>query len=93
MLIGTLQVELFLPEVFSLKEKRFVIQSLKTKVRNRFNAAVAEVDYQDKWQRACIGVACVSSEKQVLDSTLGKILDLFFEEDRIEVLGQVKEIL
>lgn len=93
MLIGTLQVELFLPDVFSLKEKRFVMQSLKTKVRNRFNASVAEVDYQDKWQRACIGVACVSSEQQVLDSTLGKILDLFFQEERIEVLGQVKEIL
>ncbi len=93
MLIGSLQVELFLPEVFSLKEKRFVVQSLKTKIRNRFNASVAEVDFQDKWQRACIGVACVSSDRQVLDSMMTKILELLYQEDRLEILGQVKEIL
>jgi uncharacterized protein YlxP (DUF503 family) len=93
MLVGTLQVEFLLPAAFSLKEKRFVLQSLKTKIQNKFNVSVAEVDFQDKWQRAVVGVACVSSDKQVIESTLTQVLELFFAEDRIEVLDQLKEIL
>jgi uncharacterized protein YlxP (DUF503 family) len=93
MLIGTLQVEVLLPDAFSLKEKRFVVQSLKTKIRNRFNVSVAEVDFQDKWQRALIGVACVSSDRQIVESTMDRVLELFFQEGRIEVLSQLKEIV
>ncbi|HEX9935085.1 MAG TPA: DUF503 domain-containing protein [bacterium] len=92
MMVGTLQVEFFLPDVFSLKEKRFVIQSLKTKIRNRFNVSVAEVDYQDKWQRAVFGVACVSADRQIVESTMDKVLDMCFQEDRIEVLNQSRDI-
>ena len=92
MLIGSLQVEVFFPEVASLKEKRYVMQSLKTKIQNRFNVSVAEVDHQDKWQRACLGIACVSSDRKVVDSTLQKILDVFIREDRLEVLGHVVEV-
>jgi uncharacterized protein len=63
MLVGTLQVEFLLHDAFSLKEKRFVMQSLKAKIQNRFNVSVAEVDFQDKWQRGAVAVACVSSDK------------------------------
>jgi len=93
MLIGSLQVEVFFPDVGSLKEKRYIMQSVKTKIQNRFNVSVAEVDHQDKWQRACLGVACVSSDKGVVDSMLQKVLDVFYQEDRLEVLGHVMEVL
>jgi uncharacterized protein YlxP (DUF503 family) len=92
MLVGTLQVEFLLTDAFSLKEKRFVLQSLKSKIQNRFNVSVAEIDFQDKWQRSTIGVACVSSDKKTIESTLDRVLELFFAEDRIEVLDQLKEI-
>ncbi len=92
MLVGTLQVEFLLTAAFSLKEKRFVLQSLKSKIQNRFNVSVAEIDFQDKWQRSTIGVACVSSDQKIIESTLTRVLELFFAEDRIEVLDQLKEI-
>ena len=93
MLIGTAQVELYLPGMLSLKEKRFVLKSLKTRIRNDFNVSVAEVDFQDKWQRACLGVACVSNDRRFLDETLSKVLNIITRDDRVEIVGQVIEIL
>ena len=54
------------PMSASLKNKRRVIKSLKTKLRGRYNASVAEVEHLDKWQRATIAVALVSNEKSKL---------------------------
>jgi uncharacterized protein len=93
MLIGTLRVDLFLPAASSLKEKRFALQSLKTKIRNRFNVSVAEVDFQDKWQRAELGVACVSSDRKVIDGMLNGVLELIEKDERVEVTDRVIEVL
>jgi uncharacterized protein YlxP (DUF503 family) len=92
MIIGTLQVELFIPESFSLKDKRFVLQSLKNKIRNTFNVSVAEVDFQDKWQRACMAFACVSTDRRYIDSVFSKVLNMIGSEDRVEVVDQRTEV-
>lgn len=60
MFIGVGRFELFIPTSTSLKDKRQVLRSVTQSVQKRFNVAVAEVDYQDKWQRAAIGVSCVA---------------------------------
>ena len=52
--------DLFIPASTSLKDKRQVVRSVTATVRNKFNVAVAEVDFQDLWQRSAIGVSCVS---------------------------------
>jgi uncharacterized protein len=57
--VGT--VEIHLPDVGSLKGKRHVLKGLKDRLRRRFEIAVAEVDHQDSWQRATLGLACVSA--------------------------------
>ena len=93
MLIGTVKVELYLPGTCSLKEKRFVLKSLITKIQNRFNVSVAEVEFQDKWQKVCLGIACVSNDRRFLDSTLSKVLNTITQEDRAEIIDQVTEIL
>ncbi len=54
------QVELHIPSSRSLKEKRAVIKPIVEGIRSRFSLSVAEVGFQDKWQRALIGVAVVS---------------------------------
>jgi len=46
----------------SLKEKRHVVQSLKERLRRKFNVSVAEIDYQDLWQRALVAAVTVSSD-------------------------------
>ncbi len=88
MMVGTLQVELLLPESFSLKDKRFVLQSLKSKIRSTFNVSVAEVDYHDKWQRSVLAFACVSAERRGIDSLFSHVLNAVEAENRVEVVAQ-----
>jgi uncharacterized protein YlxP (DUF503 family) len=92
MMLGTLQVELLIPGSFSLKDKRFVLQGLKTKIRSTFNVSVAEVDFHDKWQRTCVAFACVSADRRYLDSVFSKVLNAIDAEDRVEVVDQQVEI-
>ena len=58
--VAILTAELHFPEAASLKAKRQYVRSAKDNLRNRFGAAVAEVDHHDLWQRATLTVACVS---------------------------------
>ena len=86
MVVGTLRIDLHLPSSDSLKAKRSVVNHLKERLRTRFNVSVAEVDHQDLWQRAAIGVAAVSGDGGVLDRLLREILSVVEREDRVTVL-------
>ena len=70
--IGVLTLELQLSDAHSLKDKRHTVKSLKDRLRNKFNVAVAEIDYQDLWQRSLISAVTVSPDRvraeQVLQS-------------------------
>ena len=57
MVVGIVRFELHLPGAQSLKDKRQVVRSLKERLRERVHASVAEVEFQDLWQRAAIGLA------------------------------------
>jgi uncharacterized protein len=58
--VAVVRLELHIPTSRSLKEKRAVLRPIVEGLRHRFQISVAEVDYQDKWQRALIGLAVVS---------------------------------
>lgn len=73
MVIGLLALEIFLPYSQSLKDKRKVLNTLRDRVHSRFNAAFAELDYQDKWQRSRIGIVTLNSQKGFVDQVLQKI--------------------
>lgn len=60
MFIGVARYEIFIPASGSLKDKRQVLRAISSAVRNKFNVAIAEVEYQDLWQRAAFGVSCVA---------------------------------
>jgi len=79
-------LQLHLPASDSLKAKRSVLNRVKERVRSRFNASVAEVDHQDLWQRATLGVAVVASAPGMLDNVLRDILRAVESEDRLQVL-------
>ena len=68
--IGLLSVELYFPEAHSLKEKRMSVRSAKEQLRNRFGAAVAEVDHNDVWQRTRITAAVVAREAREAEKLL-----------------------
>ncbi|HYJ33959.1 MAG TPA: DUF503 domain-containing protein [Candidatus Binatia bacterium] len=81
-----MRLELHLPASDSLKAKRSVLNRVKERVRSGFNASVAEVEHQDLWQRATLGVAIVGSAPGALDNVLRDILRAVEREDRLQVL-------
>jgi uncharacterized protein YlxP (DUF503 family) len=80
MAVGLLTLELHLADAQSLKDKRQVLRSLKDRLRAHFNVAVAELDFEDTWQRSVIGVVTLSNEEQHVEEALQKVLA---EADRI----------
>ena len=60
--IGVLTLEIHIEESHSLKEKRHVVKGLKDRLRSRFNVSVAEIDYQDFWQRAVVAAVTISGD-------------------------------
>src|SRR3989442_1744000 len=60
--IGVLTLELRLENSHSLKDKRHVVKSLKDRLRNKFNVAVAEIEFQDLWQRAAVAAVTIASD-------------------------------
>ena len=75
MVIGTLQIRLVLRDARSLKDKRHVVKSIKDRLGNKFNVSIAEVDHQDEWQRATLGVAMVGTDTRYVNSVLSKLID------------------
>jgi len=74
MVIGTCTIELHLPGNGSLKGKRRVIKSIIQRVHNHFNVSIAEVGAQDLWQRAVLGVVCVSTDSAYTHNLLTKVV-------------------
>lgn len=71
--VGILTIELHFPESGSLKGKRKHVQSAKAQLRERFGAAVAEVDHHELWQRAALTVSCVTREYRELEGLLDAV--------------------
>ena len=85
MKVGVSQITLHLPQSHSLKDKRQIIKSIMARVRQQFEVAIAEVDEQDRWQIAQLGVSCVSNNSQHIDEILGRVRR-YIEETRPDVI-------
>ena len=80
--IGVLTLELRIEDSHSLKDKRHVVRSLKDRLRNKFNVAVAEIDNQDLWQRATVAAVTVSGDHGHAERVLQSV-----EEEAAGLLG------
>jgi uncharacterized protein YlxP (DUF503 family) len=87
MLVRIITVELFIPESFSLKDKRQVLQSMMVKVRSKFNVAVIESGHQENWQRAELGLAFLSNQLTHLERMQQAILHFMEENYPVEITG------
>ena len=74
MVIGYLSLEFFFPYCRSLKDKRQIVKSFKERIKKKYNVVVAELDYQDKWQRTQIGIVTLNSQQTIVEDRLNKIL-------------------
>ncbi len=73
--VGICRMVLHLPENHSLKGKRQVARSLTSRIRNKFNVSVAEVDHQDLWQRCELAMVVVGSAQTSVEQSLHTIVD------------------
>lgn len=87
MVIGIARIQLRIHDCHSLKEKRKIVKSMITRLRNTFNASVAEVAYNDIHQRAEIGVTLVGNDQKVINSTMDKLLDMAEDMGLAEMLN------
>lgn len=71
--VALLTIDLHIPYAHSLKEKREVVCQLKDRLRAKFNVSVAEVDFNDMWQRARIAVVTVNADHVFLDKMISAI--------------------
>ncbi len=85
--VGLCVVQLHLPGVTSLKGKRQILRSLKDRLREHHNVAVAEVEHQDLWQRATVGIVGIASAHVRLEQTFESIQDEVERRVPGEVLG------
>ena len=70
MVVGLLLVEIHFPHARSLKDKRRELAGLKNRIKGRFNAAVAELDFQEMWQRTAVGIVTLNHERRLVEQIL-----------------------
>jgi uncharacterized protein YlxP (DUF503 family) len=86
-------LELHIPASGSLKAKRSVVKSLVARLRQELNCSVAEVGYQDLWQRAVLGVAVVSGTASGARKVAQQVEKVVYREPRVEVVGVHVELV
>ncbi len=92
MVIKLLTIDLHFPGRSSLKEKRFVLSSIKAKLSKQYNVALAEIGYQDKWQRSLLAIVTVGADRVSAEKTCERVLKLLERDHRLAVLDCRQEI-
>ncbi len=92
--VGTLELVLRIHGAESLKDRRRVVRALTARLRNSFNAAVADLEQDPEPQSARVGVACVANDSRYLDGQLTAIVN-FVESLHLplEVVSDAREIV
>jgi len=79
-------MDLRIPESQSLKGKRRILLSLKTRLRQRFNVSVSETENQDKWQLATLSIACVGTDRPGVNQSLSYLVEGVERERGVELI-------
>jgi len=93
LIIGTVVIDISLSGVNSLKEKRRIIKPLLSRLQNRFNISIAEVNFNDSLRMAQIGCAVVSNDKVFADQVISKIVGIIEASPELIVTDYRVEIL
>lgn len=93
MIVAVMTVDVALFEAMTLKDKRRVLQSFTTRLRDQFNVSVTEVDYGDSPKRSKLGIAAVSNDTRVAHSILDKIVEMVRRTGGMSLLTYEREML
>lgn len=93
MFVAVVSVDIQIGDKNSLKEKRKILRGVLDRVKNKFNVSVAEVGYNDLWQRTLIGFSVVSNDKAHVNSSADKIMDFLYSIPDINIIETKMEII
>lgn len=93
MVIIILRLVLFIGNSNSLKTKRMVLHSLKTRLRNKFNIAISEVDYGDKWQKSALAIVGVGNDKRYIDGQFSKVINFIENFNQVDIVNYEMEMI
>ncbi len=90
MTIGAARVTLYLDGSQSLKDKRRVVRSLTTRVRNTFNAAIAEIEDLDDMRVATLGITTLSNSSAHVDQMMASVIGFIERNVELGTLGEIE---
>jgi hypothetical protein len=93
MVVGVALITFRLHECHSLKEKRRIVKAIIARLRNNFNASVAEVADNDVHQRAVIGFSLIGNDQGLINSKIDKMFNLAEELGLAEVVDTEMELI
>jgi len=85
MLIGICQIDLYLPNSHSLKDKRNLLKSIKLRIRHNYNVSVSEIDNFELWKNTTLGIACIGNEKKYLNKVLNGIIIFLEKQNSVQL--------
>ncbi len=92
--VAVCRLTLRLPENHDLKGKRSAIGSLCSRIRNKFNVSVAEVDDSDAWQVAILGITCASNDAAHADKIISTVVKFITSSrEEVEIIDQEQELI
>jgi len=90
--VGTLNLKLAIFGSYSLKDKRRVVNSLKDRLKSRFNVSVAEIGSLDRRQQAELGVALVANDGQFVETALDKLVEYVRQDTSASLVDCRREV-
>ena len=92
--VGICRIEIRIPENHSLKGKRQVVKSIIARLQNRYSVSVAEIDNNDLWQIATLGVSCVSNHRRHSDTIITDVVNFIAQNyPNVELLNYEVEVI
>jgi len=93
MTVGILHLSIYIQDSNSLKAKRMVLHSLKARLRNSFNVAIAQVGDEEKWQKAELAVVGVERDRKNMNSVLSRVFNFVEDFGGIDIIRQEIELI
>ena len=93
MIIAVLEIDFYLHDSQSLKDKRTILRAIKDRIGKKFNVSIAEVDFQDKWQRSRIGIVQVGSDFKYLEKNINSIFKIIDSNTSGEIIKHSLEFI
>ena len=89
MIFGLCELELYLPECHSLKEKRNILRRYKYFLRSKYNISISEIEYKEIWKKSIIGIACVGDNRIIINKIIDRVINETEDYKNIELIDSI----